>query len=139
MFYINYLYEFIVYVGDVFQAEDRVRRIGQLSSVVYSLWLVGYPIDDKLDKLLQSKDKSSQIVLNNSVIQNTGKKQWFTGSHNTSNITNYFQQQQQHNNNNNNNNNINDNTCINWNVKECEEELTTTSNNIMNELLKSIC
>ena len=50
-------------IGDVFQAEDRVRRIGQKSSIVTSIWITGYPLDEKLDKLLQLKDKSSQIVL----------------------------------------------------------------------------
>ena len=45
------------------QAEDRIRRIGQKSQVIRSLWLTAFSIDDKIDKLLQAKDKSSRQVL----------------------------------------------------------------------------
>ena len=51
--------------GDVLQAEDRVRRIGQRAAAVGSLWLSKYPVDEKLDKLLQAKDGNYQIVLSN--------------------------------------------------------------------------
>eukprot|EP01035_Chromulina_nebulosa_P018393 gene18393-24094_t len=49
--------------GDVLQAEDRIRRIGQKSKVVESIWIKINAMDDKLDKLLQSKDTSCQKIL----------------------------------------------------------------------------
>ncbi|CAM9198997.1 unnamed protein product, partial [Ectocarpus fasciculatus] len=49
--------------GDVKQAEDRVRRIGQVEKEVKSTWISGFPYDEQLDALLLSKDKkSSQVV-----------------------------------------------------------------------------
>ena len=41
-----------------------MRRIGQQSATVTSIWISGFVVDEKLDKLLQSKDKSCQLVLN---------------------------------------------------------------------------
>ena len=49
--------------GDVLQAEDRVRRIGQTAHKVESFWMSGFPLDKKLDKLLLDKLKSSEVVL----------------------------------------------------------------------------
>ncbi len=45
------------------QAEDRVRRIGQTKNVE-SYWISGFEFDDKLDKLLQTKNNKSNIVIN---------------------------------------------------------------------------
>lgn len=49
--------------GDVKQAEDRVRRIGQRSTSVESVWITAFDCDEKVDTLLQSKDTSTQKVL----------------------------------------------------------------------------
>lgn len=51
--------------GDVLQAEDRVRRIGQLSKSVESIWISANEMDMKLDKLLQTKDVKCQTLLSN--------------------------------------------------------------------------
>lgn len=59
--------------GDVMQAEDRVRRIGQTADEIRSFWIVGFDIDKKLDSLLQTKDKSCQTVLADGT-----KRQWFS-------------------------------------------------------------
>ena len=49
--------------GDVLQAEDRVRRIGQQSPVVYSVWISSTQFDQKLDSLLQAKhNRCGQVV-----------------------------------------------------------------------------
>ena len=49
--------------GDVMQAEDRIRRIGQRAKVVESIWICSCDFDKKLDTLLQSKDNRCQKVL----------------------------------------------------------------------------
>jgi SNF2 family DNA or RNA helicase len=49
--------------GDVMQAEDRVRRIGQVASEVFSYWVCGFPFDDKLDSMLQRKNQRSAKVI----------------------------------------------------------------------------
>lgn len=49
--------------GDALQAEDRIRRIGQTAQRIQSLWLHGFDIDDKLDKLLKKKDSRVHAVL----------------------------------------------------------------------------
>lgn len=49
--------------GDVMQAEDRVRRIGQLSPEINSYWVVGFDFDKKLDLVLEQKDSNSHKVL----------------------------------------------------------------------------
>lgn len=54
--------------GDVMQAEDRIRRIGQVAPEVFSYWICGFPFDDKLDSMLQRKNKRSTKVIE-------GKKQ----------------------------------------------------------------
>lgn len=49
--------------GDVKQAEDRVRRIGQHAAEVTSTWISGFSYDDQLDSMLLSKDKRSNQVV----------------------------------------------------------------------------
>lgn len=49
--------------GDVVQAEDRVRRIGQAASEVTSTWVSAFLYDDLLDRLLLSKDKKNAQVI----------------------------------------------------------------------------
>lgn len=49
--------------GDVMQAEDRIRRIGQTFHTVESIWICNCDMDKKLDKLLQAKDNKCQQVL----------------------------------------------------------------------------
>ena len=38
--------------GDVMQAEDRIRRIGQRHAEIISFWVTAFDFDDKLDDLL---------------------------------------------------------------------------------------
>jgi hypothetical protein len=45
------------------QAEDRVRRIGQVASEVFSYWVCGFPFDEKLDSMLQRKNERSTKVI----------------------------------------------------------------------------
>ena len=49
--------------GDVRQAEDRVRRIGQTAPEVTSTWVSGFSYDNQLDLLLQGKEKRSNQVI----------------------------------------------------------------------------
>lgn len=49
--------------GDLLQAEDRIRRIGQMSNHIESIWIAAFDLDKKLDKMLQIKDKASQVVI----------------------------------------------------------------------------
>ena len=48
--------------GEVRQAEDRVRRIGQTKPVT-SIWMVAFDIDRQIDAMLEQKKTSSHIVL----------------------------------------------------------------------------
>ena len=48
--------------GDVCQAEDRVRRIGQKRKV-RSIWLRAFPIDKQVDDLLDHKEDNSSTVV----------------------------------------------------------------------------
>lgn len=48
--------------GDVNQAEDRVRRIGQ-TRPVRSIWIRAFPIDEQIDELLDHKDVTSTTVV----------------------------------------------------------------------------
>jgi hypothetical protein len=49
--------------GDVMQAEDRIRRIGQKYTDIYSFWIVAFDFDNKLDCLLETKENNSHKVL----------------------------------------------------------------------------
>jgi SNF2 family DNA or RNA helicase len=49
--------------GDVVQAEDRIRRIGQKHSEVASYWITAFDFDGKLDKVLECKDGRAHTVL----------------------------------------------------------------------------
>eukprot|EP01041_Mallomonas_annulata_P001799 gene1799-3491_t len=53
----------VSYDDDFQNAEDRIRRIGQKSKSIESIWISAFTLDSKLDKLLQSKDKSCRQVL----------------------------------------------------------------------------
>lgn len=48
--------------GDVNQAEDRVRRIGQ-KRPVRSIWIRSFAIDEQIDELLEHKDVTSNTVV----------------------------------------------------------------------------
>ncbi|KAK1734784.1 SWI/SNF-related matrix-associated actin-dependent regulator of chromatin subfamily A-like protein 1 [Skeletonema marinoi] len=48
--------------GDVNQAEDRVRRIGQ-KRPVRSIWIRAFAIDEQIDELLDHKDVTSNTVV----------------------------------------------------------------------------
>ncbi|KAL7435527.1 hypothetical protein ACHAXM_005401 [Skeletonema potamos] len=48
--------------GDVNQAEDRVRRIGQ-TRPVRSIWIRAFHIDEQIDELLDHKDVTSTTVV----------------------------------------------------------------------------
>ena len=48
--------------GDTRQAEDRVRRIGQTKPVT-SIWMSALDLDFLVDKLLESKEQTSNAVL----------------------------------------------------------------------------
>jgi hypothetical protein len=54
--------------GDTFQAEDRVRRIGQEKEVL-SIWLQAFPWDDQVDEMIKTKENVASAVLET----NTGK------------------------------------------------------------------
>ena len=58
--------------GDVMQAEDRIRRIGQKHHEIYSYWITSFDFDERLDKLLESKEANSHKVLTDKV-----KRSWF--------------------------------------------------------------
>ena len=49
--------------GDASQAEDRVRRIGQRSDQVDSIWIEAFSLDQKLDAMLASKASNTAKVL----------------------------------------------------------------------------
>jgi SNF2 family DNA or RNA helicase len=48
--------------GDVAQAEDRVRRIGQ-TRPVRSIWIKAFPIDEQMDKLIDAKQENSNTAV----------------------------------------------------------------------------
>lgn len=48
--------------GDAYQAEDRVRRIGQ-TQPVRSIWMSSFPIDEQIDRLLEEKTQTTKAVL----------------------------------------------------------------------------
>lgn len=52
--------------GDVNQAEDRVRRIGQ-KRPVRSIWIRAFAIDEQIDELLDHKDVTSNTVVDGKV------------------------------------------------------------------------
>jgi len=49
--------------GDALQAEDRVRRIGQLRPV-RSIWLRSFKVDEQIDNLLEQKTLNTSEVVN---------------------------------------------------------------------------
>lgn len=51
--------------GDTFQAEDRIRRIGQEKEVL-SIWLQAFPWDDQVDEMIKNKENVSSAVLEES-------------------------------------------------------------------------
>eukprot|EP00579_Thalassiosira_antarctica_P001953 CAMPEP_0201875244 /NCGR_PEP_ID=MMETSP0902-20130614/7268_1 /ASSEMBLY_ACC=CAM_ASM_000551 /TAXON_ID=420261 /ORGANISM="Thalassiosira antarctica, Strain CCMP982" /LENGTH=1151 /DNA_ID=CAMNT_0048402259 /DNA_START=179 /DNA_END=3634 /DNA_ORIENTATION=+ len=48
--------------GDVAQAEDRVRRIGQ-KRPVRSVWIRAFPIDEQIDAMIDHKEENSNTVV----------------------------------------------------------------------------
>lgn len=50
--------------GDVLQAEDRVRRIGQTKEVK-SIWLVAFDIDKEIDSMIEEKKENTSKVIGN--------------------------------------------------------------------------
>ncbi len=48
--------------GEVSQAEDRVRRIGQ-KRPVRSIWVRSFPIDERIDELIDHKEVNSSAVV----------------------------------------------------------------------------
>jgi SNF2 family DNA or RNA helicase len=48
--------------GDVCQAEDRVRRIGQ-TRPVRSIWIRSFPIDDRIDESIDHKEVNSSAAV----------------------------------------------------------------------------
>ena len=48
--------------GDVHQAEDRVRRIGQTKPVT-SIWMSAFELDKQIDEMIESKSQTSSTVL----------------------------------------------------------------------------
>jgi SNF2 family DNA or RNA helicase len=48
--------------GEAFQAEDRVRRIGQ-TKPVKSIWISAFELDEQIDQLIQSKKQTADAVL----------------------------------------------------------------------------
>lgn len=60
--------------GEAFQAEDRVRRIGQTKPVT-SIWISAFDLDEQIDQLLQSKKQTSDAVLSGNGSQDLGGMQ----------------------------------------------------------------
>jgi len=48
--------------GDVSQAEDRIRRIGQ-TRPVRSMWIRAFPIDEQIDNLIDHKEETSNAAV----------------------------------------------------------------------------
>lgn len=48
--------------GELLQAEDRIRRIGQ-DKETRSIWVSAFEFDSQLDAMLQEKNKASNAVL----------------------------------------------------------------------------
>ena len=48
--------------GELLQAEDRIRRIGQ-DKETRSIWVSAFEFDSQLDAMLQEKNKASKAVL----------------------------------------------------------------------------
>lgn len=80
--------------GDVMQAEDRIRRIGQKHAEIMSYWVTAFDFDDKLDSLLESKEANSHKVLslnkknswfNNTLDADTPSRPCLTDSFDTNN------------------------------------------------------
>ena len=57
--------------GDVVQAEDRIHRIGQKASVTIHYLLANDTIEDKIAKLIDSKRKVLDAVLDGKVTEQT--------------------------------------------------------------------
>lgn len=55
--------------GDVHQAEDRVRRIGQTKPVT-SIWMSAFELDKQIDEMIESKSQTSSTVLSESSATN---------------------------------------------------------------------
>ncbi|GAX13870.1 hypothetical protein FisN_5Lh235 [Fistulifera solaris] len=56
--------------GEANQAEDRVRRIGQMRPVK-SIWISAFDLDEKIDALLESKSQTANEVLTGSSSQSS--------------------------------------------------------------------
>lgn len=52
--------------GDVHQAEDRLRRIGQ-EKAVKSIWLTAFDLDRQIDEMIEQKSQTSSAVLTEAV------------------------------------------------------------------------
>ena len=48
--------------GDAHQAEDRIRRIGQMHPVT-SIWVTAFDVDKQIDAVLESKTDTASAVL----------------------------------------------------------------------------
>ena len=52
-------------IGETRQAEDRIRRIGQLKPCK-SYWMRSFELDRQIDEVLSSKSETANAVLNQS-------------------------------------------------------------------------
>ena len=62
--------------GDAHQAEDRIRRIGQMHPVT-SIWVTAFDVDKQIDAVLESKTDTASAVLDQDykTAQSSGSKQ----------------------------------------------------------------
>lgn len=60
--------------GDAHQAEDRIRRIGQMHPVT-SIWVTAFDVDKQIDAVLESKTDTASAVLDQDYKQATSKGQ----------------------------------------------------------------
>jgi hypothetical protein len=51
--------------GELLQAEDRIRRIGQ-EKETRSIWMTAFEFDSQLDAMLEEKNQASKAVLTKS-------------------------------------------------------------------------
>lgn len=63
--------------GDTFQAEDRVRRIGQ-KHAVKCIWLSAFELDKQMDAMIQHKDQTAKSVLDSSAAPGPASSSWVT-------------------------------------------------------------
>ena len=117
--------------GDVMQAEDRIRRIGQKHTELVSFWVTAFDFDDKLDNLLESKEANSHKVLSLKK-----KSSWFNKALEASTLSMQLHADCKDSSNQSCNNTS---SCyVQWNVEYDETEESNISNGVMKHVFRHL-